>query len=97
MSSHQILASPKKGTDNILLNETYKIAKTEHHTFCQGVKSLLYENGFGYIWENPENAKNNFHKKFKNRLYNQFRQYWQAKCKDSKLIICYIILKGNIQ
>ena len=59
------------------------MAKSEHHAFCQGVKSLLYENGLGYIWENPENVKKNFHKTFRNRLYDQFRQYWQAKCKDS--------------
>ena len=52
--------------------------------WIQCVQYLLYENGFGDIWESPNNVnKNTFHKCFRQRLQDQYVQNWNAKLNDS--------------
>ena len=51
------------GTNNVLLNEAYKVCIQDNHEWIQGIQYLLHENGFGHVWNNPDAMnKNTFHK-----------------------------------
>ena len=72
------------GTDNILLNEAYNTCKQENLQWIQCVQHLLYENGFGDVWESPNSVnKNTFHKYFRQRLQDQYVQNWNTKINES--------------
>ena len=50
----------------------------------QSVQHLLYENGFGDVWLNPQSVnKETFHNHFKQRLKDQFVQGWNSKLEAS--------------
>ena len=69
------------------------MAKSENHEFCQNIKSLLNNNGFGYIWNNPSTTHKNFHQTFVVRLQNNFDQFWNEKCKSSNVTKLLHLLK----
>ena len=73
------------GSQNELLNRAYKVAKAENHYFCQSIKGLLFQNGFGYIWDNPILVTKHFHSTFSKRLQDEFLQTWSSKTSGSNI------------
>ena len=85
----------ENGTFNKLLNKAYEVAKVENHYFCQAIKSLLFQNGFGFVWKNPLSVTTNFNITFINRLQDQFLQTWHSKTSDSNVTKLLNHLKSN--
>lgn len=71
------------GTDNVLLGEAYKLTQSENHPWLQGIHYLLNVQGFGDVWNNPSAANATFHKAFKLRLDDQFKQARRSKLHSS--------------
>ena len=72
------------GTENLLLNEAYRENLDNNFEWSQGIKALLYKNGFGNVWQRPETvSKLTFNKIFKERLNNQFVQNNTSKLETS--------------
>ena len=72
------------GTSNTLLNEAYNVCLHKQYEYIQCIQHLLCENGFGDVWLNPNSVnKDNFHKKFKQRLNDQYIQDWNSKLENS--------------
>ena len=72
-------------TKNVLLNESFKEAKRANIEWIQGIQSLLHNNGFGYVFSNPETVNTKiFHTQFRQRLNDQNIQRIQAKIKKRR-------------
>ena len=71
------------GTQNRLVNEAYKTAIHEKHNWVQCIQALLNTQGFGDVWFNPFIASSSFHKLFKTRLDDQFKQERKGKLLSS--------------
>ena len=72
------------GTENQLLNQAYAESLEQNYEWTQGIKYLLFKNGFGDVWQMPESVNQlNFHKTFKNRLNDQFDQNILSKLDSS--------------
>ena len=71
------------GTQNRLVNEAYKTAFHEKHNWVQCIQALLNTHGFGDVWLNPFIASSSFHKSFKTRLEDQFKQERRSKLLSS--------------
>ena len=72
------------GTQNQVLNAAFAQATYENHQWVQSIEALLKRNGFTNIWLNPGIADSEFHKYFKCRLDDQFKQDWSAKINSSR-------------
>ena len=62
------------GTQNVLLNASFKTCVDENQSWLQNVKHTLSVNGFTDAWLNPFGTNLHFHKTFKQRLNDQFMQ-----------------------
>jgi hypothetical protein len=89
-------------TDNIIMKTLYKIAVDDCEkglkNWALNVKEMLYNNGFGNIWEfqNTCNLKH-FHKEFKQRLIDNFIQGWNVKLQNNKVLDLYTSFKTNFE
>ena len=89
-------------TNNILLSTVYKIALDDHlkgrTNWVSNIKTLLCENGFGYIWEFPNRfVLNNFHTEIKQRLIDTFVQTWNTSVNANKVLDLYSGYKLNFE
>ena len=84
----------ENSSDNILLNEAYAMAKAENHEFCQSIQHLLSANGLGHVWLNPSCVSKHFHKIFRDRLYDQYEQYWNQECSASSITTLLFDMKN---
>ena len=56
----------ESGTENMILNKAYEESSNNRSEWVQEIQSLLCENGYGDIWQNPKLAnKDSFHKVFR--------------------------------
>lgn len=85
----------EKGSENLILNSAYKLAKSEQHEFCQSIQALLSQHGFGYVWHNPTLTSKTFHVTFRNRLQDEFEQNWNSASKESSLTSLLQSLKSD--
>ena len=68
------------GASNSLLNEAYKECYEKEHEWLQNIQYLLYENGFGNVWNSPNSVNADlFHKYFRQRLNDIHVQNWNSK------------------
>ena len=88
--SHRAWSMPIKywlrittGTQNRLVNEAYETAIHEKHNWVQCIQALLNTHGFDDVWLNPFIASSSFHKLFKTRLDDQFKQERRSKLLSS--------------
>ncbi len=64
-----------QGTGNHILNKAYECSTQFNLNYMQSVKSILYNNGFGYVWESPQSVlAKRFSRVFLNRLNDQSQQ-----------------------
>ncbi len=64
-----------QGTGNHILNKAYECSTQFNLNYMQSVKSILYNNGFGYVWESPQSVlAERFSRVFLNRLNDQSQQ-----------------------
>ena len=86
------------GTENRLLNESYKICVQNNHDWIQSIQSMLCENGFGDVWTNPALVdKESFHKYFRRRLNDQHVQNWSSKIQNSNRFTTLQKLENNYE
>ena len=66
--------------------------------WCSNVKRLLYENGFGYVWEMPSAVNlNQFLSLFKQRLIDTYVQNWRSDIRDNSVLHVFKYLKSEFQ
>ena len=54
------------------------------NNWARGIKTILDQTGFGYVWEIGHAVQfNSFIKAFKQRLRDMFIQYWASNCDSS--------------
>ena len=84
-------------TKNVLLNESFKEAKRANIEWIQGIQSLLHNNGFGYVFSNPETVNPKiFHTQFRQRLNDQNIQKIQSKIEnDDKFNLLSTTIKND--
>jgi hypothetical protein len=87
-----------QGSPNLFANHAYECAREGSHPWVQGIKYLLYQNGFGYVWQNPMCVKlQHFGKIFQQRLDSQYQQVWGGKIKSSSRFQMLSRLKENFE
>ena len=60
------------------------------------LKNILFQNGFGYVWESPLNLNEKyFISEFKERLLDNFIQKWAADLSASRVLIINKSCKEN--
>jgi len=84
----------------VILKTVYGICLQEYlaqrKCWLINVKQMLYEYGFGYVWEQQSTIENNtFIKIFKQRLIDNFYQTWFANKANSEVLNLYNIVKTN--
>ena len=73
-----------KGTENILLNQAYNESSVKGYEWVQGIKFILFKNGYGNVWHAPDTVDPlKFHKMFNGRLDDQFDQNIISKLSTS--------------
>jgi hypothetical protein len=87
-------------TDNVILKEVYNISLNDCNNsktnWVTKVKKLLNENGFNYIWNNPESVDVNlFIPMFKQRLIDTFVQTWHVDKENNNVLDLYTNIKHN--
>ena len=77
---------------------TFLEAKTANHDWIQRVQYMLCTNGFRDIWLNPLNCyEQTFHKKFIQRLDDQYRQNLLGFIKTSSRFLVLSSLKDGVE
>lgn len=89
-------------SDNCILQQSYSLLlqdlNNDKVNWCSNVKALLYENGFGYVWEMPLAVDpNQFMILFKQRLLDVFTQKWRSDINDSAVLNVFSHLKQDFQ
>ena len=83
MNSHNILVYN-------LYNSLVDACNTGTNNWAKGVKKLLDNYGFSYVWSNPHaiNLKT-FHLQFKQRVIDVFKQCWYNDIANSRSLLMY--------
>lgn len=87
-------------TDNIILQKVYTLAVEDCNkgakNWVYNLKNLLFTNGYGYVWENPQSiSPRYFAIIFKKTLTDCFVQEWKAKINASNVLLLYKNCKVN--
>ena len=89
-------------TENIILQEVYILSNNDcdrgYTNWVSGVKKLLCEYGFSYVWNNPDNVNvNSFIALFKQKLIDCFLQNWHSAKETSGVLIVYNAIKPRFE
>ena len=71
------------GTENSLLNATYKIDSEGNHRWVQAVYNMMTVNGLKDNCFSPPNPKVDFHNVVRQRLRDQILQNWREQIRSS--------------
>ncbi len=83
-----------QGTQNHILNKAYECSMQSNLNYIQSIKSILYSNGYGYVWEYPQSVlAKPFARVFLNRLNDQFQQKLFSHIKASRRFETLTLLK----
>ena len=83
-----------QGTQNHILNKAYECSMQSNLNCIQSIKSILYRNGYGYVWEYPQSVlAKPLTRVFLNRLSDQSQQKIFSHIKASSRFETLALLK----
>ena len=89
-------------SNNILILKLYNslVASCNNGktNWAKGVKTLLDNYGFSYVWRNPFSVNlNTFHLQFKHKVIDVFKQTWYNDVNNSRPLILYKSFKQSFK